>query len=157
MNDILSQRIKKFREILVNQPDGFVAGDIPKGKQINFEDTMEKWEPYFSFLREADGGRFGIIDIWSYEEYPEKQYCVVGLPGEIDRWLVIGQLTYDILALEANTRNIYLFDNDSENEPTGKLLGEFDEFFTNVVFGDGYSSVISNPDQDAWWKVLKTA
>jgi hypothetical protein len=155
MTPLLKDKIARVKAVLTADPQGVVAGDVHTPASVIPISISNHWRPYSEFLLEADGGRFGSIDVWSHAEISVKQYPSVDYPGGQDRWLVIGQLLYDPLVLEADTGQLYLFKRDCE--ANGELLGEFDEFFTYAVFGERYVEVIADGNQDEWWAVLRSA
>lgn len=154
MNPVLKDRISKVREALANSPIGVLAGHIPYG--ISRDAAREnKWSSYFSFLEEVNGGRFGSVDIWSFDEYGSKQYLASEYTNGTKTWLVIGQLLYEPLVLEANTDQLYLFRENGSN--SGEPLGTFDTFFSEVIFGKSYPRFIADGGLDEWWEILKVA
>ncbi len=155
MTPELKKKISDARSALEADAMGIVAGEIRSGNSAQKNIDFYIWKPYFEFLSETNGGRFGSIDIWSSDEYSNRQYQTVDFPGASDRWIVIGQILYEPLALEAKTGKLYLFRRDGDLN--GEYLGLFDYFFTNVVFGCDYTKIIPDGDKDEWWSILGDA
>lgn len=154
MTPDLRRRISAARQVLTEEPMGLIAGEISRGIVVP-EVKLLHWPSFREFLEEANGGRFGSIDVWSVDEYPDKQYPAVDFPGSFKRWLIVGQILYEPLALEADTGELRWFRRDGDLQ--GEMLGEFDDFFSRVVLGDGYTGIIPDGDQDEWWSILEKA
>jgi hypothetical protein len=107
-------------------------------------------EPWDRFLAEADGGRFGSIDLWSADELDQKQFYASEMPGGSGAWLVIGQILYEPLAVSRETNQVVLYARNCEP----KDLGEIDYLLAHTVFGDGYASVIPDAEQEEWWQLI---
>lgn len=155
MTPILKDKIAHAKAALAADPMGLLAGDIHASAQIQTISIDNRWQLFGDLLAEADGGRFGSIDIWSHTEYESKQYASIDFPGGQERWLIIGQLLYEPIALEAGTGRLCLFRRDGNKN--GEDLGAFDAFFTDVVFGARYAEIVSDGDQDEWWSILSAA
>lgn len=155
MTPSLRDKIARARAALTADPMGVVAGEVRAPAVVVPSHVRDRWALFADLLAEADGGRFGSIDVWSLAEYEAKQYPSVDFPGGRERWLIIGQLLYEPMALDSKTGQLYLFARDGDED--GENLGEFDEFFTDAVFGSRYAQVIADGDKDEWWGVLGAA
>jgi len=153
MTPTLRDKIARARAVLAANPMGAVAGEVRAPAAVVPFHVREQWDLFADLLAEVDGGRFGSVDIWSLAEYEAKQYPSVDFPGGRKRWLIIGQLLYEPMALESKTGQLYLFKGDGDED--GEILGDFDEFFADTVFGSRYAQVIADGDKDEWWSVLR--
>ena len=152
MTPELREKISRARSSLSANPMGFVIGEVRNGVEASSR-KARSLTAFDEFLLEADGGRFGAIDIWSSAELVSKQYVADDLPGPPKRWLVIGQILYDPLAMDLETNELWLFRQDID--PEGERLGDFDDFFSDVIFGEGYARVIPDGDQDEWYLIIR--
>lgn len=147
MNERLKDRIHQLRARLARGSAGIVAGEI-RPPNPSAGTGVENWD---QFLAEADGGRFGSIDIWSLDELDKNQFYAIDMPGGQRAWLVVGQILYEPVAVSRKTGEVVL------HPQNGKVrdLGDTDQFLTHVVFGDGYVDVIPDGYQDEWWSVIE--
>lgn len=150
----VSESLEKMRQVISEEPDGIVAGDIPAGCQDELADLQSKWNSFAEFLKLADGATLGSVDLWSHDHLPEQQYPVIDFPAGAARWLVVGQLLYEPLALEANTGALWLFRRNGPNE--GEPLGSFDEFLLRLL-SEGYADVVADGAEDECWDLLAKA
>ena len=146
MNETLRNRIAELREKLENDPVGVVAGEFRK-PNASASSGVALWD---QFLTEADGGRFGSIDIWSFAELDQNQFYTSQMPGGSDAWLVIGQILYEPLAISRETNKVVCYPQNGEPRD----LGEIDRFLIHNAFGVGYAEIIPDAEQEEWWRVL---
>ena len=153
MTPELATKIAVARKALADSEDGDLAGTIgaPTARVIN---VLPGWELYREFLQLADGATFGGVDLWSADELPDKQYVSVDFPGQGNRWLAIGQVLYEPVALEKATGRVRLFRVDGD--PDGEDLGDFDSLLGRLL-GPGYEQLVPDVDDDEWWTLLKAA
>lgn len=148
MNERLRLRLEAARERLRSDPEGPIAGDLPPG----YHGSLEGFHPaYADFLRVCDGGRFGEIDLWAGDELGGNQYLVSSIPGGASRWLVIGQVLYQPLALERSTSQLTLFDTEGLE---ARALGDLDKFLEGLLSAQGYLAVTQAEEPDEWSRLL---
>lgn len=132
---------------LSSHPEGMVAGDV-RQPEPTAATGVALWD---EFLRAADGGRFGSIDLWSNKELAGNQYVAADMPGGAHAWLVVGQVLYEPLAVSRATNEVVLFPRDGQP----RTLGEIDHFISYYLLAYGYADIIPDAAQDAWWQVLQ--
>lgn len=148
----LQRRIEMLRPLLA---EDIAAGQIGEGRRDPPPPALARWTPYADFLAIADGATFGSIDLWSSEDLPENQYQVVDLPGGAERWLIVGQVVYEPLALEADTGELRVFPRYGVVE--GQPLGLFESFVLRVLSGEYSELVRDGEEDDEWWAALLKA
>lgn len=148
MNTVLRTRIEQLRKVLENDPASIVAGEI-RPPCSNSRTGILLWD---QFLTEANGGRFGSIDLWSTDELGKNQFYTSQMPGGSNVWLVVGQILYEPLAVCRVTNDTVVYPQNGE----AQNLGGIDHFLSHYAFGEGYSKIIPNGEQDEWWQILHT-
>ena len=94
MNKDLRNILSKVKKLIESKRDSTIY--VKLGSKIDINNRCLNLTEYISFLRECNGGRFGIVDLWSYGELPNKQFRI----GKYkDSWLEIGQILYEPLLI----------------------------------------------------------
>jgi hypothetical protein len=96
-----------------------------------------------------------VIDLWSYDELSGNQFRVAHLGDEASKWLCVGQLLYDPLAINKETAKIHQFRQDPPPDTEGRDLGTAMEFVDRDVFGPGYPRLVPDPGADRWCILLR--
>lgn len=152
MKKEVSLKINVIRENLAANPEGIISGEIGMSNSNLKLMFPEKWSEFIDFLSVTDGGRFGSIDIWSSEYLMDKQFYATDLPGGRDKWLIIGQILYQPIAMDLDSRLIYIISIDNYCEM--RVIGDFEWFILEVLLGKHYIDVVPDGEQDEWWGVL---
>ena len=150
MTPDVESRLDAMRRTLAASPLGVVAGEV-RGPWSGETCLADGWPEYRAFLEACDGGRFGSVDLWSASELAGKQFLGADLPGERADWIVVGQLLYEVLALDARGQ-VVVARRDGPHES----LGGLDDFLIRLL-GEGYSTLVEGGEQDEWWDVLGDA
>lgn len=145
MNDELRALITRLRTALNRLEDGPVIGNLPGGNPH----AVCEVEPWRQFLIECNGGRFGIIDLWSAEALPAYQDTVLLVENPQD-YLIVGQILYEPLAMDRNTEILHWLPRDGAPVE----LGTTGPFLTHSVFGRGYSELVPSHREEPWWEFL---
>jgi hypothetical protein len=99
---------------------------------------------YAAFIsRLSDGGRFGVVDLWSGSELMGNQFRVT----EPEKYVEIGQVLYEPLLMDKDSQVYW-----SKDEVL-RSLGSFDCFLRDYVFGSGYLALSATAD-DPWWSLM---
>jgi hypothetical protein len=150
----LREAIGLVRQALDDDPAGIVIGDL-RPPNPDIEVVESPLSGYFEFLRECDGARCGVIDLWSYGELSENQFRVAHLANEADRWICVGQLLYEPLAIDRQCGEIRRFRQDPPPDTEGRDFGLAAEFLRRCVFGPGYLDLVPDPATDGWCILLR--
>ncbi|WP_179033140.1 hypothetical protein [Paenibacillus kribbensis] len=153
MTEQLLVILQKVREGLNSDPDGIIYGELNVGKK-DINNDNPNLQQYFHFLKEANGGRFGGIDLWSYSELDSNQYRVSDLNGGIKKWIEIGQIIYEPLVINKQSGEVYHF-YQGHLEDMGHNLGMFNSFIIDYVFGNKYEKIVPDSHSDEWYQFLK--
>lgn len=148
--------IKKLRNLLnelrlklKDEPSSMIYADMNM-KTDEIVNNYGKSQPYFDFLKECNGARFGAVDLWSFAELSEHQFRMTAMLRGMENWLEIGQVLYDPLVIEKSTGLVYLF-KQSDPEGLERSFGEFDEFLFHYVFGRKYVEIVPDAEIDDEW------
>lgn len=146
----LRNRIELARTELAAMPDGPVYGDVRAGND-KAEGEIDAWR---DVLRMMDGGRFGVIDLWSSDELAAYQ----STPLPVDRatdYFIIGQIVYEPLVIVRDSGEVLWLAHAFTNVPNGPVvrLGHPIEFLTHSVFGSGYGELDAPPSN--WFAFLR--
>lgn len=101
-----------------------------------------------------DGGRFGVIDLWSSDELAAYQ----STPLPVDRaadYFIIGQIVYEPLVIARDSGEVLWLAHAFTTMPNGPVirLGPPAEFLTQSVFGPGYGALDAPPNN--WLAFLR--
>ncbi len=108
---------------------------------------------YFEFLRICDGGVFGSVLLWSYENLLTNHFQLCYLPDEgADRYC-IGTYCDDPLAIRKGSITVECWTRDQFGEGFDDF-GPFLRFVNRDVLGPGYRNITPLPDDDDWLNVL---
>jgi len=145
MNEQLIRMIEQVKNELARNPNAILFGDVHDGnKKITPTDVCN--HAYFEFLKQVDGGRFGIIDFWSFNDLPNHQFRMNGQINGTE----IGQLLYEPLILENLSGHVLYSRHDGVQD-----LGSFNDFLSTFVFGVRYAELAPEPHVDEWFQFLK--
>lgn len=147
MNAALRSRIAQIRSAVEADPEGIVAGEV-RPPYPHASTGVPLWD---QFLAEADGGRFGSIDIWPAADLAQNQFYTSEVQGGSEGWLVIGQVLYEPLMLSRETGNVMVHPQTGD----ARSLGSVDHFLAHHVFGAGYADLVLGGEQDGWWEILR--
>jgi len=139
MNQSTIKRIAVIRGILRADPATVVAGDLRPGSH-NPSSGVQTWDEFLAIM---NGGSQGAFDIWSNEELPENQFYATTMPGGRNRWLVIGQLLYEPIALNRATAEIRYFPEAGDSV----VFGDIDRFVGDILLGNKYCQVVPKGDR----------
>lgn len=153
MNQALRERIERARSALKSDPHGRVAGEL-RPPLSDLIDAPESWTPYVAFLEVSNGATCGVIDFWSWDEIPSKQFVVSEFSGGAKQWLVIGQFDYEPLGMSLTTSEVRLFPSGGKRK--GQPIKRLDAFLEDL-FGSGYAEHVPDAEDDEWWDVLRRA
>jgi hypothetical protein len=142
----LKKKLEICRLKLIGDPDGYVVGNIA-GSISNIDCPSGHWLTFFEL---ANGGRFGEIDLWGFEELNNNQYYCEDLPGGENEWLIIGQVLYEPLAISKTSGLVVLFVRCAEPQ----TLGTTAQFMNDYVFGPRYAELIPDVETSKWWQLL---
>lgn len=148
MDEALKSRLERIRSILRNDPDTIVAGDL---RDPATDSLAAVWAPYAALLRIADGGRLGVVDLWSAAELLDNAWVAEHLPGGPEKWLAIGQLLYEPIGMNREGK-VTVFPAHAPPRSLGTL-----DSFLEAITGPGYARLFDGADQTPWWEVLRTA
>ena len=143
MNDNLRSRIERLRRSLAARPDGITFGEFRSGMQ--HQPRLELHRLHADFLSVADGGRFGIIDLWSSAELPVNQFRVTGVVSDKERQ-EIGQIAYQPIFLDHSDGVVEL----PRFHGAPRLVNNFDVFLEEFVFGRRYAELFEGVADDKW-------
>lgn len=135
----------KLKKKLEQKPDNIIFGKINEGNLFIKEKGV-----YYNFLRIADGIRCGIIDLWSYNDILRNQYMI----ADKEKWLCIGQANYMPLMLQRKLNNVYVYDENNEDDKQWILISDFNHFIMNYVLGDSYAVFNSSYEEDLWYQFI---
>ncbi len=146
----LRRRIELAQTALAAMPDGPVYGDV-KASNSRAECEIGAWR---DVLRVMDGGRFGMIDLWSSNELPSYQSTPLPVGGPTDHF-IIGQITYEPLVIERDTGEVLWLAHAFSQYASSPVirLGQPVEFVMHSVFGPGYGKLDDAPDD--WLAFLR--
>lgn len=135
----------KLKKKLEQKPDNIIFGKINEGNLFIKEKGV-----YYNFLRIADGIRCGIIDLWSYNDILRNQYMI----ADKEKWLCIGQANYMPLMLQRKLNNVYVYDENNEDDKQWILISDFNHFIMNYVLGDSYAVFNPSYEEDLWYQFI---
>lgn len=146
----LRRRIELARNALAAMPDGPVYGDVRAG---NDRATCEI-EAWRDVLHIMDGGRFGVIDLWSSSELGAYQSTPLPVDHAAD-YFIIGQIVYEPLVIARDSGEVLWLAHAFTDLPNGPVvrLGHPIEFLTHSVFGPGYGDLDAPPSH--WFAFLR--
>ncbi|ANY67523.1 hypothetical protein BBD42_14350 [Paenibacillus sp. BIHB 4019] len=153
MDEKLLSIIRKLRGNLLDEPESIIYAEINEGntKIITDNDYLKE---YYDFLREADGARCGMFDLWSFGELSKHQFRISDFSGAEEKWIEIGQVLYEPVVINKESGQVYLF-NQEEPDTEGRDLGSVSNFLANYVFGPQYGELVPNADSEEWYLFLK--
>jgi hypothetical protein len=155
MDAELLSRIHKLRDALAHESDpdgiGFIA---PPYHGVSFPAAMPS--KYREFLRVANGGVCGGIDLYEAGEIMAKQSPVMALPGGRTRWFCIGEVGENLLVMDNVEQTVHLVEAE-EPAIAGESMGELDYFLLTVPFGDSYTDLVPDGAGDPWHALLQTS
>jgi len=154
VNSILLSRIQLVRDALSADPDGVVIGKLRAGRNLSLEDFDAVLRPFIEFLQVCDGASCGAIDFRSSDVLKD-QHFIDHLPGGERDWVHIGQAIYEPLVISRTDGGTYLFARDPEPERPVESFGDFDNFLLEYVFGEKYSAIIVDAEDDDWYRLLQ--
>lgn len=141
------QKLALIRRRLSADPSRIVAGRLHEGC-AEAESGVAEWDQVLAIL---NGGNCGVFDLWSTEELAGNQFYSATMPGAREEWLVIGQLTYEPIAVNRRTGRMVCFPADGPSLE----LGDIRHFVADFLFGERYKEVVADVEQDPWWQLLK--
>lgn len=144
--------IQSAKYKLSQKEDGPIYGFIGE-KNSTVLKSVSNTNPYYEFLSNFDGARFGTIDLWSYNELLKKQFIIEGFVEKQYDWLVIGRINDDPLFMNKKSGEIFLY--DLYKMEVFEELGDLSNFLTHYGFGDGYKKFILNVSNNEWYKFIK--
>jgi hypothetical protein len=150
MNTSLKKKIEYIKTELNKLTDAPVIAMFNDGfKQEVFIKNANKLT---EFLRCCDGARCGEIDLWGYNELEDNQYRLEFLDVSKEKWLEFGQILYEPLLFNYDNSQVFLYSTQGDQP---KLLGFFDEFMENYVFGNGYRYIVPGAETTRWFLFLQ--
>lgn len=134
-----------LRRVLASAPQFYVAFAV-NTPAVNAPKSVA-CTSYGRFLTDlSDGGRFGVVDLWSVEELSTKQFRSC----EPERLLEIGQILYEPLVLDLQHDSLSWVRESSGTV----ILGHFETFLQRYVFGERYREIAA-ADDDLWLSYLE--
>ena len=152
MNEELNGVIMKVKERLSLEPSSVVIGKFNEGIDLKNSPAIEL-NDYKEILEKFNGGRFGSIDLWSYSNLEQNQFRISEIEDQEEKWLEIGQILYEPLLLNKQSKSVYLFDTNEEK--LHFLDYDIFLFLKNKIFGLDYSEVIPDYESDPWYNFLQ--
>ena len=156
MNSVVLRLINIIKYELEKDSTKTVIGKINPGT----DDVNLIVSCYADFLRVCNGIRCGCIDLFGTNCILNNQYNVDYIEGGKKKWFCIGQVLYQPLVINLYTKDICLFYNSyfykGYSEDKGWIiLGEFDTFLVDYVFGKIYLELTPDGENDKWYQFLK--
>ncbi|WP_145045803.1 hypothetical protein [Paenibacillus xylanexedens] len=152
MNSQLKRTIDQVKEVLMQDHDSIVYGQLHSGLGYTLPSDFPHLRQYYDFLGISNGARCGVIDLWSYEELKKNQYRMTSWVNDVSDWLEVGQILYEPLVINRKSGLLYVL-KEEEYIKEEENIGECDDFLFNYVFGDKYYSIAEGVDD--WWLLLK--
>jgi hypothetical protein len=167
MNSSLRNKIDRIRNVLSNNPNGPLIGNLPVGNVNALKFAVAPLDQYYGFMAYCNGGRFGSsLVLTRFEDLDRLQFVTPNLPGDRDQWLAIGGSVDAPLAIDKKSGNVYLFSLepgivDVLPEPIGRIgekgvnLGLFNDFLDYYAFGEGVLIIMPRGKDDEWYQMLR--
>ena len=149
MNRNLQKRILEIREALETDPRGILVGSLPAPAQ-NVERLSGLPSDYLELLNISDGIQCGEVVFYALDALDQFQPLADLIPGGRERWLNIGHLPDQAIALDRNTGELKLI-NIRCGDSDGITYERLDRFLESV-FGQEYLTLAGY--QDDWYRLL---
>ncbi|MEZ5815537.1 MAG: hypothetical protein R3D44_00460 [Hyphomicrobiaceae bacterium] len=152
MVDGLRSRIEIVRAALAERPDGPRCGAVGP-ENVGARCDEEAWT---DVLRLADGGRYGVIDVWSSGELPAYQDTPLPV-GDRSEFLVVGQILYEPLVSSRASKDVMWLAHAYQTK-SGPIFrfGQPAEFLAHTALGPGYRDLLDgDAGDDPWWALLR--
>ena len=153
MNNELRNIISRVRQEIDTHPDGPTIGELNEGNSDATTNNIYLKE-YIDFLKVCNGARCGPIDIISFEDIERSQHLILELPG-FENWLYIGQILYDILVINKDDGNVWIYIETPPGFQKGNCLGRFYEFIKDYVFGKKFIDITPSGINSKWYQLLE--
>lgn len=155
MDTKLFHTINLVKKELDKDPASIIFAQLKPGVKVS-DDEAEKMGVYSDFLEVTNGSRFGAIDLWSYGDWKTNQFVLHNRQNAQGSLISIGQILYEPLVLDINDQSVYTFRQYEGQDVPMTLIGDFDYFLKNYVFGERYGEIIPDYDTDEWILFLKS-
>lgn len=151
MDQVIHQRLRLVRHYLDSDPRSLTAAKLREGWSGD-QQVPDEGSAYFEFLKESDGARFGIIDLFDHALLPERNSDIEEFDTGL--WLCVGQVLYEPLLIDRRNGNVAILKRDSGE--IIKIAASFDAFLENYAIGPRYSELLARPAEDRWSQVLRS-
>ena len=147
----LRERIAQIRRALetADPTVGFLA---PPSLRLSFPEGTPL--SYQECLHEMDGAACGVVMLYEGEGLLQHQSDAKSLPGGRQRWFSFGAVEDYPLVMNRHSGGVYLVpvEGDFDEEES---LGDLDHFLLTAVFGSEYEDFVTNPENDAWYQLVR--
>ena len=160
MNSVLLRLINVIKNELEKDSSRIVIAKINNGTD-NVDSNINLIVPcYADFLNVCNGVRCGCIDLFDATCILNNQYDVNYIEGGKKKWFCIGQVLYQPLVVNLDTKDIFLFFNSYfyegySDENGWVVLGKLETFLMDYVFGKKYLELTPDAENDRWSQFLK--
>ena len=150
MDQRIANRVTTLRLALENDPMGMVSGKLcPGDSSVSLPSQFRALEECLHCL---NGGRIGVIDLWSAEDLPSNQFYLEHAGLASDRYLVFGQLLYEPLIVDAESGCVFMLQDEALEALEG--ANSIEEFLS-LALSEDYARFVPDPESDRWIEFLK--
>lgn len=155
MNDKLKNIIETVKKELSKEKKYVCFAKLNEGiEDKRIKDNLNI-SMFYEFLYECNGARCGEIDLWDINQLLRSRYRVTDIPNGEEMCVCIGQVNYEPIVINKFNGNVYRFYQGHETDIKADCFGSFDEFLSSYVFGDKYVDIVTNAENDEWYKFIK--
>lgn len=149
MNQSIQNKLAKLRNFCASDKASITYVRVKNGANATsppFPGAVQ----YFEFLKETDGARFGIIDLFGSTLLPEKQSERTQFDPQ--QAYCVGQVLYEPLFVGSHSGAVFL-QSDLAEFPN-EVYADFDHFLDNCAMGPEYAALCARPDEDRWYRKM---
>jgi hypothetical protein len=155
VNEELTQRVERIREVLAARDDAILLGKFPPGRPAADADLPPG---VADVLAVTDGPRAGLVKLASLADITD-QFLPLERAAAIEdpeAWVSIGARNYEPLLAHRKTGEVWWFPDTGvvwqDSTVFEKLADDATELVLHYLLGDGYLEII--PDYDDWAELL---